>query len=133
MENPKIAIEAIVDGEKIIGKDDLKVYPISIGRYALLELVDSPFVAKDKDFTLYNLVPTFYIMCNPKENLKGYTRKNIETLVEKSLEWAEDFDTSIVSKLIDDVAESLGLLKKVQPQASEKAGESKKDSAQTVG
>ena len=133
MENPKIAIEAIVDGEKIIGKDDLKVYPISIGRYALLELVESPFVAKDKDFTLYNLVPTFYIMCNPKENLKGYTRKNIETLVEKSLEWAEDFDTSIVSKLIDDIAESLGLLKKVQPQASEKAGESKKDSAQTVG
>ena len=133
MENPKIAIEAIVDGEKRIGKDDLKVYPISIGRYALLELVESPFVAKDKDFTLYNLVPTFYIMCNPKENLKGYTRKNIETLVEKSLEWAEDFDTSIVSKLIDDVAESLGLLKKVQPQAAEKAGESKKDSAQTVG
>ena len=133
MENPKIAIEAIVDGEKRIGKDDLKVYPISIGRYALLELVESPFVAKDKDFTLYNLVPTFYIMCNPKENLKGYTRKNIETLVEKSLEWAEDFDTSIVSNLIDDVAESLGLLKKVQPQASEKAGESKKDSAQTVG
>ena len=132
MENPKIAIEAIVDGEKRIG-DDLKVYPISIGRYALLELVESPFVAKDKDFTLYNLVPTFYIMCNPKENLKGYTRKNIETLVEKSLEWAEDFDTSIVSKLIDNVAESLGLLKKVQPQASEKAGESKKDSAQTVG
>lgn len=132
MENPKIAIEAIVDGEKRIG-DDLKVYPISIGRYALLELVESPFVAKDKDFTLYNLVPTFYIMCNPKENLKGYTRKNIESLVEKSLEWAEDFDTSIVSKLIDDVAESLGLLKKVQPQAPEKAGESKKDSAQTVG
>lgn len=132
MENPKIAIEAIVDGEKRIG-DDLKVYPISIGRYALLELVESPFVSKDKDFTLYNLVPTFYIMCNPKENLKGYTRKNIETLVEKSLEWAEDFDTSIVSKLIDDVAESLGLLKKVQPQAPEKAGESKKDSAQTVG
>ena len=80
MENPKIAIEAIVDGEKKIG-DDLKVYPISIGRYALLELVESPFVAKDKDFTLYNLVPTFYIMCNPKENLKGYTRKNIEALV----------------------------------------------------
>ena len=132
MENPKIAIEAIVDGEKRIG-DDLKVYPISIGRYALLELVESPFVAKDKDFTLYNLVPTFYIMCSPKENLKGYTRKNIESLVEKSLEWAEDFDTSIVSKLIDDVAESLGLLKKVQPQAAEKAGESKKDSAQTVG
>ena len=111
----------------------MKVYPISIGRYALLELVESPFVAKDKDFTLYNLVPTFYIMCSPKENLKGYTRKNIEALVEKSLEWAEDFDTSIVSKLIDDVAESLGLLKKVQPQAAEKAGESKKDSAQTVG
>ena len=131
MENPKIAIEAIVDGEKRIG--DLKVYPISIGRYALLELVESPFVAKDKDFTLYNLVPTFYIMCNPKENLKGYTRKNIENLVEKSLEWAEDFDTSIVSKLIDDVAEALGLLKKVQPQAPEKNGESKKDSAQTVG
>lgn len=117
MENPKIAIEAIVDGEKKIG--DVKVYPISIGRYALLELVESPFVSKDKEFIVYNLVPSFYIMCNPKENLKGYTRKNVEQLVEKSLEWAEDLDTSIVPKLIDAIAETLGLLKKVSPNSQE--------------
>lgn len=131
MDNPKLAIEAIVDGEKKIG--EVIVYPITIGRYALLELVESPFVVKDREFTIYNLVPTFYIMCNPKEMLKGYTRNNISQLIEKSLEWAEDFDTTIVSSLIDDIAETLGLMKKVQPQNPENVGESKKDSAQTVG
>lgn len=131
MENPKIAIEAIVDGEKKIG--DLKVYPISIGRYALLELVESPFVVKGQDFKVCNLVPSFYIMCSPKEDLTGYTRKNTDTLVEKAMEWSEDLDTDLVPSLIDKIAESLGLLKKVSPSSSEKAGESKKDSAQTVG
>lgn len=126
-----MAIEAITDGPKKIG--GLTVYPITIGRYALLELVESPFVAKGKEFTIYNLVPSFYIMCSPKEKLRGYTRKNTDLLVETALEWSEEMDTSIVAELIDQVAYSLGLLKKIQPQTPENAGESKKDSAQTAG
>lgn len=131
MENPKIAIESIIDGEKTLG--GLTVYPITIGRYALLELVESPFIVKDKEFTIYNLIPSFYVMCSPKEDLRGYTRKNVENLIEKSMEWADDLDTEIVPKLIDEIAYALGLLKKIQPQAQENSGESKKDSAQTVG
>lgn len=131
MENPKLAIESIIDGEKKIG--DITVYPITIGRYALLELVESPFVVKDREFTIYNLVPSFYIMCQPKEKLRGYTRKNIDQLVDSALEWSEEMDTSLVSMLIDEIAYSLGLLKKIQPQSPENVGESKKDSAQTVG
>lgn len=113
MENPKLAIEAIVDGEKQIG--GLTVYPVTIGRYALLELVESPFVVKGKEFTIYNLVPSFYIMCNPKEKLRGYTRKKVDDLVENSMEWSESLETDLVPELIDGIAEALGLLKKVSP------------------
>lgn len=131
MENPTLANEAIITGERKIG--DLTVYPISMGRYALLELIESPFITKDKEFTVYNLVPTFFVMCSEKSQLKGYTRKNIDDLIEKSLAWSEDIDTDLVPKMIDKIAEELGLMKKVAPQATEDGNSSKKETAQTVG
>lgn len=131
MNNPTLAIESIVDGEKKLG--GLTIYPITIGRYALLELVESPFVTKGQDFNVYNLVPSFYVMCSPKENLRGYTRKNVENLIEKAMEWADDLDTDIVPQLIDEIAYTLGLLKKISPNNSESQDTSKKDIAQTVG
>ena len=131
MDNPTLAIEAIIAGDRKIG--DLTVYPISMGRYALLELIESPFITKDKEFTVYNLVPTFYVMCSEKSQLKGYTRKNIDDLIEKSLAWSDDIDTSIVPKIIDKIAEELGLMKKISPQAVEDGNSSKKETAQTAG
>ena len=131
MDNPTLANETIIAGERKIG--DLTVYPISIGRYALLELIESPFITKDKEFTVYNLVPTFYVMCSDKSQLKGYTRKNIDDLIEKSLAWSDDIDTSIVPKIIDKIAEELGLMKKISPQAAEDGNSSKKETAQTAG
>ena len=131
MDNPTLANEAIIAGERKIG--DLTVYPISMGRYALLELIESPFITKDKEFTVYNLVPTFYVMCSEKSQLKGYTRKNIDDLIEKSLAWSDDIDTSLVPKMIDKIAEELGLMKKISPQATEDSNSSKKETAQTAG
>lgn len=131
MDNPTLANEAIIAGERKIG--DLTVYPISMGRYALLELIESPFITKDKEFTVYNLVPTFYVMCSEKSQLKGYTRKNIDDLIEKSLAWSDDINTDLVPKMIDKIAEELGLMKKISPQAAEDSNSSKKETAQTAG
>lgn len=131
MDNPTLATETIITGERKIG--DLTVYPISMGRYALLELIESPFITKDKEFTVYNLVPTFYVMCSDKSQIKGYTRKNIDDLVEKALEWSDSIDTKIVPQMIDKIADELGLMRKVQPQSVEDTSTSKKETAQTAG
>jgi hypothetical protein len=42
MNNPKSAIDALLEDVKTV--DDLTVYPITLGRYALLELVKCPMI-----------------------------------------------------------------------------------------
>jgi hypothetical protein len=114
MNNPKLALDSILDNEQNIS-DKITVYPITMGRYALLELVNSPFINSSREFSVSNLLPTFYIMTNDYKKLTGYNSKNIEKIEEAAMIWAEDFDVDLTGKLIDEIAERLGLLKKVSP------------------
>ena len=49
MTDPIKAIDAALSPAKDV--EDIKVYPITLARYALLELVKSPFVTATKDFS----------------------------------------------------------------------------------
>ena len=60
MNDPTSAINAILDDETTINKTT--VYPITLARYALLELVDSPFISSGKDMSISNILPSLYIM-----------------------------------------------------------------------
>lgn len=113
MSNPTSAIDAILTSEKEV--DNIKIYPMTLARYALLELVESPFVSKNSKFTVTNLVPSFYIMCSPIEALKGINSKNIEQLNERALIWAEALPSTSTDKLIPAIMEALGLIQKVAP------------------
>ena len=115
--NPIIALDAALEAPVKLS-DKVTVYEMSLGRYSLLELINSPFVVPDQQFTIGNLVPTFYIMCSEYKDLIGYNSKNLDKLNEKALIWAEDFDVDVAPALIDQIADKLGLLKKVSPQAS---------------
>ena len=46
MDNPKAAIEALLETDRVV--EQIKIYPITLARYGLLELIDSPFVKTDK-------------------------------------------------------------------------------------
>lgn len=134
--NPTIALDAALEAPFKI--EDVTVYEMSLGRYALLELTESPFIVKDKLFNVASLVPTFYIMCTPYEKLVGYTSKNIDKLYEQAMIWAETFNVEVTSQLIDAIAAKLGLVKKVAPQTSSedsngKVSSSKKATQETVG
>ena len=87
MTNPKTAVDAILDSENKI--DGITIYPMTLARYALLELVESPFVTPNVKFTISNLVPSFFICCSPIDQLKGINSKNIDKLNDRALEWAE--------------------------------------------
>lgn len=114
MTNPKTACDAILASEKDLG--GLTVYPNTIARYALLELTRSPFVDSKTELNLSNILPSFYIMCTPKEELRKWNSSNIGEMFQTALEWAEDLDTELVPKLIDAIAQELGLLKKLSPE-----------------
>ena len=114
MTNPKTAIDTILNTETEIC-EGIKVFPVTLARYALLELVESPFVTPDTKFTINNLVPSFYIMCVPIEMLKGINSKNLDVLNQRALEWAETLPNTVIDKLIPEIMEALGLIKKVSP------------------
>ena len=117
MTNPKIAVDAILDSEKTI--NGVTIYPMTLARYALLELVESPFVTPNVKFTISNLVPSFFICCSPIDQLKGINSKNIDKLNDRALEWAETLPQTAIDKLIPAIMESLGLINKLTPQNGE--------------
>ena len=113
MTNPETAINTILATEKTI--DDVTIHPITLARYALLELVESPFVTPGKKFTINNLLPSFFICCAKSDELKGINSKNLDVLNQRALEWAETLPNTVVDKLIPEIMEALGLIKKVSP------------------
>ena len=117
MTNPETAINTILATEKTI--DNVTIHPITLARYALLELIESPFVTPDTKFSISNLVPSFYIMCVPIDMLKGINSKNLDKLNEQALAWAETLPSKAIDKLIPAIMEELGLIKKVSPNAGD--------------
>ena len=117
MTNPKTAVDSILDSEKTI--NGTTVYPMTLARYALLELVESPFVTPNVKFSISNLVPSFFICCSPLEHLKGINSKNIDQLNDRALEWAETLPQTAIDELIPAIMEALGLIKKLTPQNGE--------------
>ena len=117
MTNPKTAVDAILDSEKTI--NGITIYPMTLARYALLELVESPFVTPNVKFTISNLVPSFFICCSTIDQLKGINSKNLDKLNDRALEWAETLPQSAIDELIPAIMEALGLIKKLTPQNGE--------------
>ena len=113
MTNPETAINTILATEKTI--EDVTIHPITLARYALMELIESPFVTPGKKFTINNLVPSFFICCAKSEDLKGINSKNLDVLNQRALEWAETLPNTVIDKLIPEIMEALGLIKKVSP------------------
>ena len=126
MTNPRTAVDAILDSENKI--DGITIYPMTLARYALLELVESPFVTPNVKFTISNLVPSFFICCSSIDQLKGINSKNIDQLNDRALEWAETLPQTAIDKLIPAIMESLGLINKITPQNGE--DQSKKAAAE---
>ena len=111
--NPTSALDAILDADHEV--EGIVVKRLTLARMSLLELVKSPFVNLEEKFNYTNIVPSAFIVCADKEELKGYTSRNVDKLVDKAYEWADDIDPSVLTKIIDDVLKSLALLYKISP------------------
>lgn len=124
MNTPKAAANAILDDENKI--DEVTVYPITLGRYALLELVDSPFINNSIEMTMANLLPSLYVMTHDRDDLKGITAKNIDKLTDKATEWADSVSLDTIPDLVRSILEKMQELLKVTPSTGKTEDDQKK-------
>ena len=84
--NPKAAVDALLEHEPI---DNVSIWPATIARYALLELIDSPFTRSFESLSVADIVPSIYVFTLPPEKLKKYSRKNLDELQDDAFAWSE--------------------------------------------
>lgn len=129
-ENPKLALDSILASE-VKSDSEFEIHNLTMARMALLELVESPFLNQGKLFSVSNMADSAFIMCADSSELKGYTSKNIDSLKEKAMEWAETVDVSVLPKIIEGTMDMFRLLYKVNPSTGS-SGSSSDDSSGKV-
>lgn len=117
MTDPIKAIDAALSPAKDV--EDIKVYPITLARYALLELVKSPFVTASKDFTTIAMIPTIYVCCAETAELKKYNSSNIDELKQDAIAFADSIDPKKLGTLIKELDSRIRQLLDVAPQIPE--------------
>lgn len=125
MNDPQSAINAILDDETTT--NGIKVYPITLARYALLELVESPFINPNQDMNIAKLLPSLYIMTHDKSELKGITSRNIDSIYEKATEWGDEMGMDSVPELVKQIIDKVSELMKVTPTSGSDDDSSKKN------
>ena len=111
--NPKCATDSILEAPQLIG--NLTVHPMTVARMALLELIDSPFVNPERKFNLSNMCESAFVMCADTKDLKGYSSRNVDALVEKAYQWADNVDVNALPEVVKSVMDKLQTIYKVSP------------------
>lgn len=132
MDNPKMAINALLEADRDI--KGITIYPITIARYGLLELIESPFIVSGKLFNISNLIPSLYVMAMPIETLKKYRLRNIEDLYQDSVIWSETLIPEQIEAMISEIDDKIKTMFQVAPETSTNSNETHKGKkAQTAG
>ena len=128
MTDPIKAIDAALSPAKDV--EDIKVYPITLARYALLELVKSPFVTASKDFTTIAMIPTIYVCCAETAALKKYNSSNIDELKQDAITFADGIDPKKLGSLVKELDARVRQLLDVAPQIPEDGNVKKTEKAE---
>lgn len=115
--DPKIVVDAILAE----GNDDkIGVYPVTIRRYALLERIESPFVKTDLPFTVDNVIPTTFVMCQKPEELKRWCNATTGEIREAAFEWSENLPLDDIPKMIAAITDQFLKIQKAAPDSVQK-------------
>lgn len=119
-DNPTAAVDALLESATKAGR--LVVHPLTVARYSLLELLQSPLVVVDAQSPLaaIDVIPSIFVMTQEARDLAKYNSKNIDTLKEDALEWAEDQVTAAsIPAVVNMLAQKLLDLKRIAPEVIE--------------
>ena len=115
--DPKIVVENVIDsnGTKT-DTNKIDIYPVTITRYAFLEMIDSPFLNPEVKFGISTVIPTAYVFCSTSENLRKYTSKDIDKLISDAYAWADEKLTlDDTPELIKNITDQMMALNKASP------------------
>lgn len=121
--NPVQAVDAILESE--FEADGLTVHPLTLGRYALLELLGSPFIDPSKKFTLAEVIPSAYVMTQPFSEIAGFDSTSVAELRKRALVWADEGDFKHFGKVIEAVLKRIQLANEVAPHGTSGDAEKK--------
>lgn len=124
--NPKIVTDAILnsDGSKI--SENIKIYPMTIRRYAWFETLESPFIDSSRKFDVNSIIPSVYVMCLKKDELKNYGSNDIEKLKQDAFDWSEDLSLNDIPDMITAVTKMMVELNKAAPDSVDTKSNGKK-------
>lgn len=130
--NPKVALDALLESTIVVGQ--VEVHPLTVARYALLELSQSPLVNYGMKLDVMTAIPSVYIMAMPSKKLCKYNSRNIEQLKEDAFEWAEDaIVLDSIGKVLDAIAQKLLDLRRLMPEVVVDDKKKLSDSQATAG
>ena len=115
--DPKIVVENVIDsnGTKT-DTNKIDIYPVTITRYAFLEMIDSPFLNPEVKFGISTVIPTAYVFCSTSEKLRKYTSKDIDKLISDAYAWADEKLTlDDTPELIKNITDQMMKLNKASP------------------
>ena len=114
MAEPKIVVDAVLS-EGLAQEQQIKLFPVTIRRYALLEKLKSPFIFADTEFNVNNVVPTAFVMSRTPDELKQYCTKPSEDIVQAAFDWAESLDIDDLPKMLSALSDQFLALNKAAP------------------
>ena len=116
--NPQIVVDAIIDqnGQEV---NTVKIYPVTIRRYAFLEKLNSPFINPEVQFTVNTIIPSVFVMTRTKDELKKYASNDIEKLTSDSFDWSDSLDMDDVPQMIKAVTKQFTEINKASPDSTE--------------
>lgn len=119
MNNPKIVTDSIIDSNGTnTSTSSIRVYPISIFRYAWLERLESPFIDPTKKFDVGSIIPTAFVFCSVPDQLRKYTSKDVELLKNDAYAWADlNLKLDDIPELIKNITSQMTDLNKAAPDA----------------
>ena len=98
---------------------------MTIRRYAWFEKLNSPFINPEVKFDVNGVIPSVYVMCKTKEELKRYNSTDVETLISDAFDWAEDLSLDDIPDMIASVTKQMQELNKASPDSTEDNGKKK--------
>lgn len=125
MNDPKTVIDAVLQTAE--NTNGVVVYPITLARYALLEIVESPFTTSGKKMTTSELIPSLFIICSPKDVLKKYNTRKVDALFEDAFEWAESIDPASLNNIMQLAVQKIQDMMSVAPSSTEDENSKKKE------
>jgi hypothetical protein len=100
MQNPQLVVDNVLDPK-----------PITLGQFALLERIDSPFLGEVKHYAFWELLPSLYVLSmTPAEALQ-----HLGNLEADALQWADTLSSEEASKRIQEVNAAIEAFLKAIP------------------